>query len=48
MAAVLSKDSIYNKEGFEEYEIHRVVNEFNSIAQVFQTYKGKYSEGYEE
>ena len=38
----------YYEEGFEEYEVHKVVDEYNGIAQVFQTYFGKDSEGYEE
>ena len=38
----------YYEEGFLEYEIHKVVDEYNGIAQVFQTYYGKDSEDYEE
>jgi len=43
----LLKDPYY-EEGFLEYEISKVVDEYNGIAQVFQTYHGKDSEGYEE
>ena len=41
-------DEPYYEEGFEEYEISKVVNEYNGIASVFQTYQGRDSEGYEE
>lgn len=43
----LLKDPYY-EEGFLEYEISKVVDEYNGIAQVFQTYFGKDSEDYEE
>ena len=43
----LMHDEYYNK-GFTEYEISKVVDEYNGIANVFQSYYGKDSEGYEE
>ena len=38
----------YYERGFHEEELHKVVNEFNGIANVFQTYYGRDSEGYED
>lgn len=38
----------YYDEGFEEYETGKVVNEYNGIAQVFQSYYVKDGEGEEE
>lgn len=35
----------YYEEGYLEKEIHKVVNEYNGIAQVFQSFYGKDSEG---
>ncbi|TRZ42607.1 hypothetical protein [Robertkochia solimangrovi] len=43
----LLKDPYY-EEGYREQEIHKVVDEYNGIAQVFQTFYGKDSEGVEE
>lgn len=43
----LLKDPYY-EEGYLEEEIHKVVDEYNGIAQVFQTFYGKDSEGEEE
>ena len=43
----LLKDPYY-EEGYVEEEIHKVVDEYNGIAQVFQTFYGKDSEGSEE
>jgi len=43
----LLKDPYY-EEGYLEIEIHKVVDEYNGIAQVFQTFYGKDSEGVEE
>jgi len=43
----LLKDPYY-EEGYLEKEIHKVVDEYNGIAQVFQTFYGKDSEGFEE
>ena len=43
----LLKDPYY-EQGYLEEEIHKVVDEFNGIAQVFQTFYGKDSEGVEE
>lgn len=40
----LLKDPYY-EEGYEEKELHRVIDEFNGIAQVFQSFYGKDSEG---
>jgi hypothetical protein len=40
-------DDYYNN-GFVEYEISKVVNEYNGIANVFQTFYGKDSENKEE
>lgn len=44
---ILLKDPYY-EEGYLEQEIHKVVDEYNGIAQVFQTFYGKDSEGIEE
>ncbi len=41
------KDSYYDK-GFEEFELGKVINEYNGIANVFQSFYGKDSEGAEE
>ena len=38
----------YYEQGYLEKEIHKVVDEYNGIAQVFQTFYGKDSEGVEE
>ena len=38
----------YYDDGYLEYEISKVVNEYNGIANVFQTYYGKDSENREE
>jgi hypothetical protein len=38
----------YYEQGYLEKEIHKVVDEYNGIAQVFQTFYGKDSEGSEE
>lgn len=38
----------YYQEGYLEKEIHKVVDEYNGIAQVFQSFYGKDSEGSEE
>lgn len=38
----------YYEEGYLEKEIHKVVDEYNGIAQVFQTFYGKDSDGMEE
>lgn len=38
----------YYEAGYEEKEIHKIVDEFNGIAQVFQTFYGKDSDGAEE
>ncbi|NMM47721.1 hypothetical protein [Marinigracilibium pacificum] len=38
----------YYEEGYEEREISKVVDEYNGIAQVFQSFYGKDSEGNEE
>ena len=43
----LLKDPYY-EQGYLEKEIHKVVDEYNGIAQVFQTFYGKDSEGVEE
>ena len=43
----LLKDPYY-EEGYLEQEIHKVVDEYNGIAQVFQSFYGKDSEGAEE
>ncbi|UZD24191.1 hypothetical protein [Algoriphagus halophytocola] len=43
----LLKDPYY-EEGYLEKEIHKVVDEYNGIAQVFETFYGKDSEGVEE
>ena len=43
----LLKDPYY-EQGYLEEEIHKVVDEYNGIAQVFQTFYGKDSEGSEE
>lgn len=42
----LMQDEYYEK-GFTQYEIAKQVDEFNDIAQVFQSFYGKDSEGYE-
>lgn len=41
-------DDPYYQEGYLEYETGKVVDEYNGIAQVFQSYHGKDSENYEE
>lgn len=41
------KDAYYDN-GFHEYELGKVVNEYNGIANVFQSFYGKDSEGTEE
>ena len=38
----------YYEQGFEEIELHKVINEYNGIAHVFQTYRGKDGEGESE
>lgn len=38
----------YYEQGYLEREIHKVVDEYNGIAQVFQSFYGKDSEGVEE
>lgn len=38
----------YYENGYLEKELHKIVEEYNGIAQVFQTYYGKDSEGVEE
>ncbi|WP_203294007.1 hypothetical protein [Luteirhabdus pelagi] len=43
----LLKDPYY-EEGYLEKEIHKIVDEYNGIAQVFQSFYGKDSEGVEE
>ncbi|MCX2681666.1 hypothetical protein OOZ15_17065 [Galbibacter sp. EGI 63066] len=43
----LLKDPYY-EQGYLEKEIHKVVDEYNGMAQVFQTFYGKDSEGSEE
>ena len=43
----LLKDPYY-EEGYLEKEIHKVVDEYNGIAQVFQTFYGKDSEGVDD
>ncbi|WP_237390606.1 hypothetical protein [Fulvivirga sediminis] len=43
----LLKDPYY-EQGYLEKEIHKVVDEYNGIAQVFQSFYGKDSEGSEE
>lgn len=43
----LLKDPYY-EQGYLEEEIHKVVDKYNGIAQVFQTFYGKDSEGAEE
>ena len=44
---VLLKDPYYEA-GYREQEIHKVVDAYQGIAQVFQTFQGKDSEGAEE
>ena len=44
---ILLKDPYY-EQGYLEKEIHKVVDQYNGIAQVFQTFYGKDSEGAEE
>jgi hypothetical protein len=41
-------DDEYYQNGYLEYEISKVVNEYNGIANVFQTFYGKDSENREE
>ena len=41
-------DDQYYKEGFLEYETGKVVNEYNGIASVFQSFYAKDSENHEE
>ena len=41
-------DDEYYEQGFLEYETGKVINEYNGLANVFQSYYGKDSEGYEE
>ena len=41
-------DDEYYEQGFTEYEIGKVINEYNGLASVFQSYYGKDSEGHEE
>lgn len=41
-------DDPYYHEGYLEYETGKVVDEYNGIAQVFQSYHGKDSDNYEE
>ena len=43
----LLKDPYY-EEGYLEKETHKVVDEYNGVAQVFQTFYGKDSDGIEE
>ena len=43
----LLKDPYY-EEGYLEKEIHKVVDEYNGIAQVFQTFYGKDSKGVDD
>jgi len=43
-----SMDDEYYGQGYIEYEISKVVNEYNGLASVFQVYYGKDSEGIEE
>ena len=44
---ILLKDPYY-EEGYSEKEITKTINEYNGIAQVFQSFYGKDSEGIEE
>lgn len=44
---ILLKDPYY-EEGYLEKEIHKIEEEYNGIAQVFQSFYGKDSEGVEE
>ena len=44
---VLLKDPYYEA-GYLEQELHKIVHEYNGIAQVFQSFYGKDSEGMEE
>ena len=44
---VLLKDPYYEN-GYLEKEVYKVVDQYNGIAQVFQTFYGKDSEGIEE
>lgn len=44
---ILLKDPYY-EEGYLEKEIHKVVDKYNGIAHVFQTFYGKDSEGVED
>jgi hypothetical protein len=41
-------DDPYYEEGYLEYELGKVVDEYNGIAHVFQSFYGKDSEGVEE
>ena len=43
-----SMDDEYYNNGYLEYEISKIVNEYNGIANVFQTFYGKDSENKEE
>ena len=43
----LLTDEYYQK-GFTQYELGKRVDKYNGIAQVFQSYEGKDSDGYEE
>ena len=43
----LLTDEYYQK-GFSQYELGKRVDQFNGIAQVFQSFEGKDSDGYEE
>ena len=43
----LLTDEYYQK-GFTQYELGKRVDQYNGIAQVFQSYEGKDSDGYEE
>ncbi len=44
---VLLKDPYYEN-GYLEKEVYKIVDQYNGIAQVFQTFYGKDSEGIEE
>ncbi|WP_299224959.1 hypothetical protein [uncultured Psychroserpens sp.] len=43
-----SMKDVYYDRGFEEYELGKVVEEYNGLASVFQSFYGKDSEGTEE
>jgi len=45
---ISSMNDAYYNNGYIEYEINKVVNEYNGIANVFQTFYGKDSENREE